>query len=71
MSTVVVGASVAGVRTVQALRRRGYEAPITLVGAEQHLPYDRPPLSKEFLLGKFGAGDFRLVEPDALAGLGV
>ena len=71
MSTVVVGASVAGVRTVQALRRRGYEAPITLVGAEQHLPYDRPPLSKDFLLGKLGADDFRLVEPDALAGLGV
>ena len=71
MSTVVVGASVAGVRTVQALRRRGYDAPITLVGAEQHLPYDRPPLSKDFLLGKLGADDFRLVEPDALAGLGV
>ena len=71
MSTVVVGASVAGVRTVQALRRRGYEAPITLVGAEQHPPYDRPPLSKDFLLGKLGADDFRLAEPDALAGLGV
>ncbi len=71
MSTIIVGASVAGVRTVQALRRRGYQAPITLVGAEQHLPYDRPPLSKDFLLGKLGAGDFRLVEPDALAGLGV
>jgi NADPH-dependent 2,4-dienoyl-CoA reductase/sulfur reductase-like enzyme len=71
VSTVVVGASVAGVRTVQALRRRGYETPITLVGAEHHLPYDRPPLSKDFLLGKLGADDFRLVEPDALAGLGV
>ena len=71
MSTVVVGASVAGVRTVQALRRRGYEAPITLVGAEQHPPYDRPPLSKDFLLGKLGADDLRLVEPDALAGLDV
>ena len=59
------------VRTVQALRRRGYEAPITLVGAEQHPPYDRPPLSKDFLLGKLGADDFRLVEPDALAGLDV
>ena len=71
MSTVVVGASVAGVRTVQALRRRGYEAPISLVGAEQHPPYDRPPLSKDFLLGKLGADDLRLAEPDALAGLDV
>jgi NADPH-dependent 2,4-dienoyl-CoA reductase/sulfur reductase-like enzyme len=54
-----------------ARRRRRACPPITLVGAEQHLPYDRPPLSKDFLLGKLGAGDLRLAEPDALAGLGV
>ncbi|SNR49760.1 Reductase C-terminal [Haloechinothrix alba] len=46
---VVVGASLAGLRAVEAARRTGYDGPLTLVGAEPHLPYDRPPLSKEFL----------------------
>jgi NADPH-dependent 2,4-dienoyl-CoA reductase/sulfur reductase-like enzyme len=43
---VVVGASLAGLRTVEAARRSGWDGEITLVGAEEHLPYDRPPLSK-------------------------
>jgi NADPH-dependent 2,4-dienoyl-CoA reductase/sulfur reductase-like enzyme len=46
---VVVGASLAGLRAVEAARRAGFGGAITLVGAEEHLPYDRPPLSKEFL----------------------
>jgi NADPH-dependent 2,4-dienoyl-CoA reductase/sulfur reductase-like enzyme len=46
---VVVGASRAGLFAVEAARRAGYRGTITLVGAEPHLPYDRPPLSKEFL----------------------
>jgi NADPH-dependent 2,4-dienoyl-CoA reductase/sulfur reductase-like enzyme len=46
---VVVGASLAGLRAVEAARRAGFAGAITLVGAEEHLPYDRPPLSKEFL----------------------
>lgn len=46
---VIVGASLAGLRTVEAFRRAGYDGPLTLVGAEPHLPYDRPPLSKQFL----------------------
>jgi len=46
---VVVGASLAGLRAVEAARRTGYTGPITLIGAEKHLPYDRPPLSKSFL----------------------
>jgi NADPH-dependent 2,4-dienoyl-CoA reductase/sulfur reductase-like enzyme len=48
---VVVGASLAGLRAVEELRRLGYAGTLTLVGAEPHLPYDRPPLSKEFLAG--------------------
>lgn len=44
---VVVG----GVRTAQALRREGHDGPVVLVGAEQHLPYDKSPLSKQFLAG--------------------
>lgn len=46
---VVVGASLAGLRAVEAARKSGFAGPITLVGAEEHLPYDRPPLSKAFL----------------------
>ena len=46
---VVVGASLAGLRAVEAARRAGFAGQITLLGAEEHLPYDRPPLSKAFL----------------------
>lgn len=55
----VVGASLGGLRTVQALRRLGNDARITLIGEEPILPYDRPPLSKEILLGK--------AEPESVA----
>jgi NADPH-dependent 2,4-dienoyl-CoA reductase/sulfur reductase-like enzyme len=48
---VVVGASAAGLTTAEALRREGFAGLITLVGDELHLPYDRPPLSKQVLLG--------------------
>ncbi len=48
---VIVGASLAGVRCAEALRRHGHEGPIALLGAESHRPYDRPPLSKQFLAG--------------------
>jgi NADPH-dependent 2,4-dienoyl-CoA reductase/sulfur reductase-like enzyme len=47
---VVVGGSLAGLRAVEAARRAGFAGEITLVSAEEHLPYDRPPLSKEFLI---------------------
>ena len=50
-SIVVVGGSLAGHRAVKALRDLGYEGALTLVGAEQHRPYDRYPLSKAFLTG--------------------
>lgn len=46
---VIVGASLAGLRAVEAARKSGYDGAITLVGNENHLPYDRPPLSKAFL----------------------
>lgn len=50
-SVVVVGASLAGLRAAETLRRRGYDGRLVLIGAEAHLPYDRPPLSKEILTG--------------------
>lgn len=46
---VVVGASLAGVRAAQNLRRQGHEGRLVLIGDESHLPYDRPPLSKKML----------------------
>ena len=51
---VVVGASLAGLRAVEAARRAGYDGRLTLVGAEEHLPYDRPQLSKAFLAAGSG-----------------
>jgi 3-phenylpropionate/trans-cinnamate dioxygenase ferredoxin reductase subunit len=50
---VVVGASLAGLRAVETLRREGYDDRLVLVGAEPHRPYDRPPLSKELLAGEW------------------
>src|SRR3954454_8308450 len=52
-TVVVVGASLAGLRATEALRRDGYDGRIVLVGAERHLPYDRPPLSKQLLAGEW------------------
>jgi len=48
---VVVGASLAGLSAVEALRGAGYEGELVAVGAEAALPYDRPPLSKQVLQG--------------------
>ncbi|MFD6892792.1 NAD(P)/FAD-dependent oxidoreductase [Streptomyces sp. NPDC059957] len=49
---VIVGAGMAGVQTAVVLREQGWTGPVTLLGAEPHQPYDRPPLSKAVLLGK-------------------
>ncbi|NUP31187.1 MAG: oxidoreductase [Streptomycetaceae bacterium] len=51
-NVLVVGAGMAGLQTVVGLREQGYTGRITLLGAEPHKPYDRPPLSKEVLGGK-------------------
>jgi 3-phenylpropionate/trans-cinnamate dioxygenase ferredoxin reductase component len=49
---VIVGAGLAGLRTVEELRARGYVGAVTLIGAEGRPPYDRPPLSKKVLTGE-------------------
>ncbi|GAB2839630.1 FAD-dependent oxidoreductase [Streptomyces deserti] len=49
---VVAGAGMAGVQSAVALREQGFTGTVTLIGAEPHQPYDRPPLSKAVLLGK-------------------
>ncbi len=49
---VIVGASLAGLRAAQAARKAGFEGELVIVGEERHLPYTRPPLSKELLAGE-------------------
>ena len=58
----VVGASLSGLRAAQELRAQGYDDDLVVVGAEPHLPYDRPPLSKDYLLGSVDAADLALAE---------
>jgi 3-phenylpropionate/trans-cinnamate dioxygenase ferredoxin reductase component len=48
---VIIGASLAGAKAAEGARAAGWSAPIRLVGAEEHLPYERPPLSKQVLIG--------------------
>lgn len=61
---VIVGAGLAGAKTVEALRDRGFDGNIVLVGDEQQLPYERPPLSKEFLAGKKTLAEFTVHNAD-------
>jgi 3-phenylpropionate/trans-cinnamate dioxygenase ferredoxin reductase subunit len=49
---VIVGTGQAGFQTAASLRLNGYDEPVTLIGDEPHIPYQRPPLSKEFAAGK-------------------
>lgn len=53
-SVVIVGGGLAGAKTAEALREQGYAGPVTLLAAEDELPYERPPLSKAYLAGKDG-----------------
>ena len=66
---VVVGASAAGLSVVEGLRRNGFDGPLTLLGAEEQLPYDRPPLSKQLLQGDWEPGRLELRSRAALAAL--
>ncbi len=60
---VVVGASLAGAHSAAAIRKAGFDGDLLVVGREPHKPYDRPPLSKEFLTG--GGDETRLPLPVA------
>jgi 3-phenylpropionate/trans-cinnamate dioxygenase ferredoxin reductase subunit len=61
---LIVGASHAGVAIAVGLRDLGFDEPITLAGSEPRLPYDRPPLSKKYLLGAVGEDDILLRSSD-------
>ncbi|MEU9454039.1 FAD-dependent oxidoreductase [Streptomyces sp. NPDC048277] len=65
MRTVaVVGASLAGLSAARSLRQQGYDGRLVVIGDEPHRPYDRPPLSKEFLAGTVGEADLALERDD-------
>lgn len=66
---VVVGASLAGLRAVEGLRRRGYAGGLTLIGEDPHPPYDRPPLSKQVLAGAWEPERTRFRQKDGYDGL--
>jgi 3-phenylpropionate/trans-cinnamate dioxygenase ferredoxin reductase component len=51
---VIVGASLAGARAAETLRSEGFDGPVVLIGSEDETPYERPPLSKDYLMGKHG-----------------
>ena len=60
----IIGASLAGLSAARALRAQGFERTLTVVGDEARRPYDRPPLSKEFLAGDMTEADLALEADD-------
>ncbi|MFC3996698.1 NAD(P)/FAD-dependent oxidoreductase [Nocardiopsis sediminis] len=70
-AVTVVGASLAGLGAARALREQGFDGTLTVVGEEPHPPYDRPPLSKDFLLGKAGPADLALHDDHGDSGLDI
>ncbi|MDQ0029584.1 NAD(P)/FAD-dependent oxidoreductase [Arthrobacter bambusae] len=61
----IVGASLAGLSAARAARAQGFSGRLLIIGDEQHRPYDRPPLSKEFLAGKIGIKHVMLEDGEA------
>ena len=49
---IIAGGGLAGAKTAEALREHGYRGELTLVAGENHLPYERPPMSKDYLAGR-------------------
>ena len=70
-SVTIVGASLAGIRSAEALRREGFLGTINLIGDETHPPYDRPPLSKQVLSGAWEPSKIVLADGDKLGDLGI
>jgi NADPH-dependent 2,4-dienoyl-CoA reductase/sulfur reductase-like enzyme len=70
-TVAIVGSSVAGVRTAKALRSHGFEGRIVLIGEEAELPYDKPPLSKQFLAGAWDDDRVRLFKADEAEAAGI
>ncbi len=65
---VIVGAGLAGAKAAETLREEGFDGPVVLVGEEPEPPYERPPLSKDYLLGKAERDASQVHPPDWYAG---
>lgn len=61
---VIIGGGLAGAKAAEALRGKGFDGQVVLFGAEERLPYERPPLSKEFMAGKKNVEEFT-VQPQS------
>ncbi len=70
-TTAIVGASVGGVRTAQALRATKYDGRIVLIGDDPNMPYDKPPLSKAFLSGRVLQSDIGLLDAETADSLNI
>ncbi|HXA30724.1 MAG TPA: FAD-dependent oxidoreductase [Acidimicrobiales bacterium] len=70
-TVVVIGASLAGLRAAEEVRHEGHSGPVIVIGDERHVPYDRPPLSKQFLAGKWDVDRLHHHAPDKLDTLGI
>lgn len=68
---VIIGASLAGLRAAETLRNEGFDGEVVIIGAEQHRPYDRPPLSKKLLAGEWEPDRIQLRQPDTFDDLDV
>lgn len=64
---IIVGAAQAGLQLAESLRGEGYDGPLVMIGDERHAPYQRPPLSKAFLLGAMAEDRLVLRSAEALA----
>lgn len=67
---VIVGASVGGLKTAQALRSEGFEGEIVLIDQERHPTYDKPPLSKKYLTGETARHEIELLSEHETRGIG-
>lgn len=68
---VVVGAGPAGWWAARSLRRLGHDGPITLLGGEAYATYERPPLSKAYLIGERDAASLVMAKPEAIEAAGI
>lgn len=68
---VIVGASLAGLTVAETLRAEGFDGEIVLLGDEKHLPYSRPPLSKQVLLGDWDAAQSIIKSESELSDLDI